>query len=138
MRIRNCSGCIVFRRNEQKEIEYLLIKAVKPGAQWNFPKGGVEPNMSSRASAAKEVREEAGVLCTPRERLGDYRFVKQDEVQNVEMFVASYDTDAATWEEEHLRKRKWLSLDESLKRLDRYMQAFLMETHFNVTRGYYD
>lgn len=104
MDIRDCSGCIVFRRNEKNDLEYLLIRRAERGASWGFPKGGVEPNMSPRASAAKEVREEAGVLCTPREKLGHYRFVKQESLQEVQVFVASYDTDSAEWEEEEIRK----------------------------------
>lgn len=138
MDIRNCSGCIVFRKNEQKVPEYLILRRAERGASWGFPKGGVEQNMSSRASAAKEVREEAGVLCTPKERLGSYRFVKQEQVQEVEMFVAEYDTDAAIWEEEDIREKKWLPFEKTMKKVDRYQQAFLMEAHHNVTRGFYD
>lgn len=138
MDIRDCSGCIVFRRNEKRELEYLVIRRAERGASWGFPKGGVEPNMSPRASAAKEVREEAGVLCTPKERLGDYRFVKQGALQKVEVFVAEYETDSAEWEEEDIREKKWLPFEKTMKKVDRYQQAFLMEAHHNVTRGFYD
>lgn len=138
MDIRDCSGCIVFRRNETNELEYLLIRRTERGASWGFPKGGVEENMSPRASAAKEVREEAGVICTPKEKLGQYRFVKRDQVQEVQVFVAAYDTDSIEWEEEEIRKKKWLSYEAALKKIDRYQQAFLVEAHLNVTRGFYE
>lgn len=138
MDIRDCSGCIVFRRNEKNVLEYLLIRKVEPRSAWGFPKGGVEPNMSPRASAAKEVREEAGVLCTPKEKLGSYRFVKQEALQEVQMFVAEYDTDSIEWEEEEIRKKKWMPFEQAMRKVDRYQQAFLLEAHHNVTRGFYE
>ncbi len=55
------SGGIIFRRNEKRggRLEILLIQDAKN--RWTIPKGHVEPDEEPKATAEREIREEAGL-----------------------------------------------------------------------------
>ena len=53
------SGGIVFRRNQTKQLEILLIQDAKK--RWTIPKGHVEPGEETGATAEREIREETGL-----------------------------------------------------------------------------
>lgn len=53
------SGGIVFRRNDAKQLEILLIKDAK--GRWTIPKGHVEEGEEPRQTAEREIREETGL-----------------------------------------------------------------------------
>ena len=53
------AGGIVYRRNEQQEIEILLIQDAKN--RWTIPKGHIEEGESSKETAEREIREETGL-----------------------------------------------------------------------------
>jgi len=54
-------AAVIWRRNDQNILEFLLVRTTT-GHRWTFPKGGVEPQDTSPAEAARrEAQEEAGV-----------------------------------------------------------------------------
>ena len=53
------SGGIVFRRNERKQLEILLIQDAKN--RWTIPKGHVEEGEEPKQTAEREIREETGL-----------------------------------------------------------------------------
>jgi len=55
------AGGIIFRRNDKKgaRLEILLIQDAKN--RWTIPKGHVEPDEEPKATAEREIREEAGL-----------------------------------------------------------------------------
>lgn len=124
MSVRKQSGCVVFRYDRNFQYQILLVKS-SDGKDWVFPKGGVEKNLTSRQSAAKEVWEEAGVEGNILSTLGTYKYRKQGRDQSVVMYGMQYTQDSATWPEEHLRKRKWFSFKDAQKKVPKILKPFL-------------
>jgi len=123
---RKQSGCVVFRYNRNFEYEILLVKS-SDGKDWVYPKGGVEKNLSSRESAAKEVYEEAGVAGQILSTLGTYKYRKQGRDQSVVMYGMLYKNDTPDWPEKGLRKRKWFPLKDARKKVPKILKPFLDE-----------
>lgn len=59
MPVKKSAGAVVFYRNPDGKIEYLLLKHSE--RYWNFPKGGIEEGESEISAAKREVEEEAGL-----------------------------------------------------------------------------
>ena len=53
------AGAIIFYREKDGEIRYLLLK--HSDDYWNFPKGRVEKNETEIATVKREIKEEAGI-----------------------------------------------------------------------------
>ncbi len=53
------AGGIVFRRNKQGELEFLLYQDARD--RWTIPKGHIEPGETAQAAAVREVGEETGL-----------------------------------------------------------------------------
>lgn len=53
------AGGVVFRRNEKKQVEILLIQDAKN--RWTIPKGHIEEGEKAKQTAAREIREETGL-----------------------------------------------------------------------------
>lgn len=130
MLTRKSSGCVVFRHNEENELEVLLVTSTN-GKEWVHPKGGVEIDLTERASAAKEVYEEAGVLGNVGMKLGTYRYVKNNQMQEVTMYAMAYTGDASDWPEAHKRKRKWFKAKKAMGKVDQYLAPFIWDVVSN-------
>lgn len=110
------SGVIPYRIREGK-IEILLITS-SSRKNWIVPKGWVEPFMSSVESAAKEAREEAGILGSLQApAIGSYRDRKLGFTYSVEIFLMRVDKVLDEWAEASTRKRQWYSLSQASKRV---------------------
>ena len=59
MFLKKAAGAVVFYKNLDGKIEYLLLK--HNARYWNFPKGGVEPGEKEIDTARREVMEETGL-----------------------------------------------------------------------------
>ncbi len=123
MKVRKQSGCVVFREKGGK-IQVLLITSSNKGI-WTFPKGGVEHDLSKKASAAKEVLEEAGVLGKIIGRLGEFNYKKRGRQQRVVMYAMRYTKKAKEWDEEGERIRKWVDIDKARKILKAELRPFM-------------
>lgn len=55
------AGAIIFIQKD-KQIKYLLLKHIKNGTQWGFPKGQNNENENIKATAAREIKEETGLI----------------------------------------------------------------------------
>lgn len=131
MLTRKSSGGVVFRFDDQANIEFLLVTS-SSGKEWVPPKGGVEMNLSARQSAAKEIYEEAGVLVEMGMKLGDYRYIKNNQIQEVTMYAAQYVGEAADWPEAHKRERKWFKAKKAMAKVDQYIAPFLYDVVNNL------
>lgn len=57
MAIEVTSGAVVYRQNNG-EIEYLLLESQNKGHFWGFPKGHVEGDETLKETAEREIKEE--------------------------------------------------------------------------------
>lgn len=53
------AGGIVYRRNKESQVEFLLIQDAKD--RWTIPKGHIEDGETARKAAEREIREETGL-----------------------------------------------------------------------------
>lgn len=103
------AGAIAFRAVEGSP-RALIVRAKKNPRHWIFPKGHVEPGEDLETAAARELREEAGVVGEVIGPAGTLRFTSGDEAVEVHYFLvrARSETDA---DEE--RQPRWCSLEEA-------------------------
>lgn len=84
------------------------------GAYWVFPKGGVEPNLSKRENAVKEVAEEGGVVGALGSKMGIFEYDKDGVKQVVHMFSMHAVLELEDYPESKTRERKWMSAEEAM------------------------
>jgi 8-oxo-dGTP pyrophosphatase MutT (NUDIX family) len=86
-----------------------------------LPKGHVDPGERPEETAVREVREEAGVDATLREKLGDVRYFYQRSGRRIAKVVSFYLLDYAGGEpEEHdheVEEARWMPLAEAARAL---------------------
>ena len=113
------AGGIVFRRNENKEVEILLIQDAKD--RWTIPKGHIEEGETAQQTAKREIGEEAGLHNT--DVLGwlgkihfRYRRVDRLVLMTTQIYLvrAKGDTNAIK-KEEWMNGIKWFKFHEALE-----------------------
>ncbi|MBE0643726.1 MAG: NUDIX hydrolase [Bacteroidetes bacterium] len=111
------SAVIPWRRHH-RGIEILLVTSARK-KRWIIPKGVIEPGMGARASARKEALEEAGVDgIVSDERIGEYFYRKWNGNCRVQVFGMQVTDVHEHWDEEKVRKRRWVGLQQSQELVD--------------------
>ena len=117
-------------------VDVLLVTS-RESRRWVIPKGNPESGVPPHVAAAKEAKEEAGVLgavCpTP---LGSYRYRKRRKtgaslMLDVDVYPLSVGEELAEWKEAHERERRWFSLTEAASVVEEEDLADLIRT-FNA------
>ncbi len=117
------AGAIVFRKIK-KEIKYLLLKHIKNGTHWGFPKGRIEEREEIKETALREVREETGLKI--KKLIGEfkweenYSFINKEGIKikkKVIYFLAEIEEEKTRLSKEH-SKIGWFSFNEALKKLE--------------------
>jgi 8-oxo-dGTP pyrophosphatase MutT (NUDIX family) len=87
----------------------------------SLPKGHVDPGETPEDTAVREVREEAGVEATLREKLGDVRYFYMRGGRRIAKVVSFYLLDYAAGEvEDHdteVEVARWMPLAEAVRAL---------------------
>lgn len=116
------AGGIVFRKNQQDEVEILLIQDAKD--RWTIPKGHIEEGETAQQTAKREIGEEAGL--TNVEVIGwlgkihfRYRRVDRLVLMTTQIYLvrAKGDTDAIK-KEEWMNGIKWFSFHDALDEIE--------------------
>jgi 8-oxo-dGTP pyrophosphatase MutT (NUDIX family) len=105
------SGAVPFRVLDSA-IEVLLITSMTSG-RWIIPKGIIEPDLSSAASAAQEAFEEAGVRGELSVPVGRFQVRKWGGVGTVEVFLLRVTEVEEQWPEADVRQRRWFDAKEA-------------------------
>lgn len=66
------AGGVVYKK-EAKKIKWLIVQPTGTN-RWQFPKGKIDKNESSKDTALREVEEEGGVRVEIIEKIGDSRY----------------------------------------------------------------
>ncbi|EIJ40994.1 ADP-ribose pyrophosphatase [Beggiatoa alba B18LD] len=112
------SGVIPFIR-QAEEFRIVLITASNRRQRWIVPKGNVEKYLTPIESAAKEAREEAGVLgyIYPKQ-VGEYQYPKWGGICHVQLFLLEVEQLLTIWDEHKARSRRLVTLTEAYHLLD--------------------
>lgn len=130
---RRQSGIIPYRVKDGA-LQVLLISTTHAG-KWGIPKGGVEPYLRKRDSAAKEAYEEAGLLGRlDKEKLGSYKYTKGSTGRKQEVAVFSMKVRKLknSWDEDHRRERRWFHVDDARKVLPKKLLPMLAKLERRV------
>jgi ADP-ribose pyrophosphatase YjhB (NUDIX family) len=111
----NRCGGIVYRTTDDT-VEYLLVRPKHPDstAEWVFPKGHIDESETHAEAAAREVREETGVMARPIRSVGRLAFKKNNERVVTEFYLMKA-TD--TCEPMEQREIGWFQFDQALQEL---------------------
>lgn len=111
-------GALPYRRSEGGAIEVMLITSRETG-RWVIPKGWPMPRLSPAESAAREAREEAGLVGKVRpEPIGRYEYLKRIDADTtvrctVEVFALEITRQLAVWPEKAERRTRWFGPEEA-------------------------
>lgn len=112
------AGGIVFRHNNDGELQILLIQDTKD--RWTIPKGHIEEGETAVQTARREIGEETGLMDVDIHGwLGkiDFRYRRADKLvmmtTQIYLVHARGDTDA-TKKEDWMHDIKWLGTTEAL------------------------
>ena len=117
------SAALPFRVSAVRQLEILLITSRNRG-RWIIPKGGVEPNLTPHASAAKEAWEEAGVRgAISAMEIGSYwhqKIATNGAVKQLQVVVYPLAVDYVSdqWDDMTIRRRNWFAPAEAIQIVD--------------------
>ncbi|MCP3978510.1 MAG: NUDIX domain-containing protein [bacterium] len=99
--------------------EILLVTS--NGGRWILPKGIVDPGDSPAQTAEQEALEEAGVVGTAlAEPFAAYEYTKRAMRLWVLVYLLPVEQSLSDWDESRLRMRRWVTVDEALRLVDRH------------------
>jgi 8-oxo-dGTP pyrophosphatase MutT (NUDIX family) len=105
LRLRRRAGCVPVRVQPGGRLHVLLVQSRKQPDKWIFPAGGVEPGERLEDAAARETREEAGVVG----RLGLQVCTVDDGKALTRMYALHVEHELEGWDEDW-RARRWFDL----------------------------
>ena len=111
-------AALPYRRLANAAIEVMLITSRDTG-RWVIPKGWPGEGLAERESAAREAREEGGLVGRMGERpIGRYRYQKRladgsSVACSVEVFPLEVERQLKTWPERKERRTRWFVLGDA-------------------------
>ncbi|UCG95637.1 MAG: NUDIX domain-containing protein [archaeon] len=143
MKHENSAGAVVFRKDKDGRILYLLLGYEHKSKYLGFPRGNIEQDETEKQTAMREVKEETGLnvrfLEGFREKVHWFYRREGDTVsKTLVLFLAEAESDQVTVSEEHVGY-KWLTFEQAIDQLQfensrsilRKAQDFL----FNIERN---
>ncbi|HEY7751223.1 MAG TPA: NUDIX hydrolase [Ignavibacteriaceae bacterium] len=111
-------SAVVPYRKKDGELQVMLITSIRK-KRWIIPKGFIEFNLSAFESAKKEAYEEAGIIGTNETiELGSFKIDKYGGDIMTKVYSMEVVEEHEDYSEKNLRKRKWFSLEEAVKKVD--------------------
>jgi 8-oxo-dGTP pyrophosphatase MutT (NUDIX family) len=109
----------------------ICVVSSRSGKRWVVPKGCLEPGKSAAEIALQEAWEEAGLVgVLQQEPIGTYFYEKAGFTCHVTVFLMSVTDAAENWPERELRRRCWLDVSQTLRRVDDPGLRQLIREHF--------
>lgn len=109
------------RKGEDGLLEVLLVTSRETG-RWVIPKGWPSKRLSDRDAAAREARQEAGVIGSIKSRpIGTYRYRKVQpdgtRLLDVTVYLLKVEREKRSWPEKDQRQRSWFKADAAARRV---------------------
>ena len=115
----SCGGVVV--RGTDCIVIVPTRRAVRGGQVLALPKGHPENGESPADAAVREVREEAGVEATVREKLGDVQYWYQRDgvriAKRVTFFLLDYVSGEVDDHDHEVEHARWIALEEAARSL---------------------
>jgi 8-oxo-dGTP pyrophosphatase MutT (NUDIX family) len=115
----SCGGVVV--RGTDCIVIVPTRRAARGGQVLALPKGHPENGESPADAAVREVREEAGVAATVREKLGDVRYWYQRDgrriAKTVTFFLLDYVSGEPDDHDHEVEHARWIGLEEAARSL---------------------
>ena len=116
------AGGVVFRRNQQGDVEFLLYQDARD--RWPIPKGHIEQGETAQATARREIGEETGLKNLEFHGwLGKvnfrYRRIDKLVLMTTQVYlVKALDPDEKLQKEEWMNGLAWFSFHETLDEIE--------------------
>ena len=107
------AGGVVVRRDSGR-VRVLLVTARRSPGEWVLPKGHIEEDETAEEAAAREVREETGVVATIGEVVGELEYSTPRGRIRARFYAMTFESESAPDEP---RTPAWLDVAEAKKRL---------------------
>ena len=96
----------------------VLLVTSRDTKRWVIPKGWPWPDCEDCVAAAREAREEAGVVgCVQPQPLGSFVYEKRrasgPELVRADVYVLAVDFTLDSWPEQSQRERAWFTLEDA-------------------------
>lgn len=106
-------AALPIRKTEDGSIRVLLVTS-RETRRYVIPKGWPWPGHKDHKAAAREAREEAGIIGKPSKKsIGEYTYAKRRPEGSVpvtvKVFLLEVVKELESWPEQHERKRIWLT-----------------------------
>jgi phosphohistidine phosphatase len=126
---RSCrQAAVIPYRVHGEQLEIALIRT-SSGKGWVVPKGSLDNGEGSCDAAARETEEEAGLVGElTRNPIGQYRYSKQNESYEVDVYAMRVTGVLDSWQEAAHRSRRWMAAKEALERLHPDLHGFVHAT----------
>jgi 8-oxo-dGTP pyrophosphatase MutT (NUDIX family) len=119
------AAAIPFRR-QGESVSVCLITAAS-SRRWGIPKGTIERGDSPEETALHEAWEEAGLRGRiVGESLGRYEYEKGGILLTVAVYLMEVETVAEHWQDQELRRRRWVATAEAARILRPHPAASLV------------
>ena len=100
-------------RTKNGQLQVLLVTTRGCGA-WIIPKGGRSRKLNDAATAAREARDEGGVVGQVKSQpVGKYLHQRRDGSHEVAVYELKVSSQRRKWPECRIRKRRWVTVKEA-------------------------
>jgi phosphohistidine phosphatase len=111
------AACVPYR-TAGDAYEILLITT--RSGKWTIPKGIIDPGESPQQTAAKEAREEAGIIgAIEPDPIGSFTYEKWDEELHVQVYLLRVGAVQDEFDDDDFRQRRWFAPAEALEKVRR-------------------
>ena len=121
-------AAVIPYRVHERGLEIALV-TTSGGKRWVVPKGSLDDGEQAHDAAIRETEEEAGLIGELNRRpLGRYRYTKQSERYQVDVYVMRVPEVLDYWREARYRSRRWMAVEDALARLHPDLHGFVHQT----------